>query len=101
MWISLNDGFISAVQDSMAADGLVIRARRKDHLENIFPGLEIFTGIGTDYKYRVFIKKAEFAAILAQRAGEIDYTNFKNSVKNDDLHRLYARFWHLHSEFQK
>ncbi len=101
MWISFNDGFISAIQDRKEADGLVIRTRRKDHLENIFPGLEIFTDIGTDYRYRVFIKKAEFAAILAKRAGEIDYTNFKNSVKDDELHRLYARFWHLHYEYQR
>jgi hypothetical protein len=101
MWISFNDGFISAIQDHKDVDGLVVRARRKEHLENIFPGLEIFTGIGSDYEHRVFIKKAKFATILAKRAGDINYTNFKSSVKDDDLHRLYMRFWHLHHEFQK
>jgi hypothetical protein len=101
MWIAFNDGFISAVQDRKEKDGLVIRARRREHLERIFPKLEIFTGLGTDYKYRIFIKKTEFATLLAERAGEIDYTNFKSSVEDEDLHRLYNRFWRLHYEFQR
>ena len=101
MWISFNDGFISAIQDRKDADGLVIRARRKLHLENIFPGREIFTGIGTDYRYRIFIKKVDFATVLAKRAGEIAYTNFKDSVNDEELHHLYNRFWHLHHEYQR
>jgi hypothetical protein len=101
MWIAFNDGFISAVQDGKDADRLVIRARRREHLERIFPDCEILTGLGTDYKYRIFVNKIKFATLLAQRAAEIDYANFKNSVEDAALHRLYNGFWRLHYEFQK
>jgi hypothetical protein len=30
----------------------------------------------------------------------IDYTNFKNSVQDDQLHDLYSDFWTLHYRYQ-
>ena len=101
MWICFNDGFVSAV--SAGGDMLKVRARRKEHLISIFPNLkdEIVETKHTDYKYRVFIKRDEFADIVSDRIKKIYYDNFKSSVMDDELHDLYADFWSLHYQYQK
>lgn len=101
MWVCFNDGFVSAVQDRERPRGLVVRARNKRHLAHIFPGYDVVMSPDADYVCRLFIHRTEFAEILGDRVAEIDYDNFKASVKDRRLHRLYANFWHLHAEYQR
>ena len=100
MWHCFNDGFVSAVQDRNKLDSLVIRSRKKKILQNLFPNAEIIVGGSTDYNYRVFCSKKEWSKIVADRIMNIGYDNFKNSVSDDDLHNLYAKFWSLHYAYQ-
>lgn len=100
MWICFNDGFVSAVQDPLIEDGLMVRARKGEHLKVLFPDETVFVGEGTDYKYRVYVSKKAFAQVVADRAANIDYTNFKDSVEDDQLHALYERFWLSHLMYQ-
>lgn len=100
MWFCFNDAFVSAVQ-SDKPDVLMIRARRRSHLRSLFPGKPILTTENTDYKYRVFCTKVEWAEIVKERILDIDYTNFKNSVEDDALHHLYEKFWFQHYRYQK
>ena len=100
MWICFNNAFVSAVKCD-DSDLLKIRARRKEHLETLFPDKEIMTTKHTDYKYRVFATKEEFAKIVSDSIMNTKYTNFKNSVNDHDLHDLYADFWHLHYRYQR
>jgi hypothetical protein len=101
MWFCFNDGFCSAVQDRSDPNGLVVRARRRKDIENIFPDKEIIVGGSTDYNYRVFCTKEEFAKLVADSIMNIKYDNFKNSVNDYDLHDLYANFWGLHYDYQR
>lgn len=102
MWLCFNDGFVSAVEDENDDDRLVVRARRKQDIKNIFPNETVYENVGTDYKYRVYCSKKDFAKIVSDRIKkEIDYTNFKNSVVDNDRHQLYADFWSLHYAYQK
>ena len=101
MWVCLNNAFISAVQDENDADLLKIRARNRNHLKVLFPKSKIFSSEATDYRFRVFVPKAEFAALIAKKAMEINYPNFKDSVQDDKLHKLYADFWSLHWRYQQ
>jgi hypothetical protein len=103
MWICLNNAFISAVQDEGDANVLKIRARNRKHLEVLFPKdkKHILESKDADYRFRVFIPKAEFAALLAKKAMEINYPNFKDSVRDNKLHDLYANFWALHWRYQR
>jgi hypothetical protein len=101
MWICFNDGFISAVEDKGDRSRLMVRARRREHLETIVPGRKIIVTPDRDYRYRVLISKDDYADAVAARVRGIDYGNFKNSVGDGDLHDVYARFWSLHHRMQQ
>lgn len=79
MWIYTKDFFASVV---VYKDGLNVRFRSKDHVDRFVTkfGGKIFKLAGTDYKYRIFMKKETFAKILLEVTLEIDYTNFKDVV---------------------
>lgn len=100
MWFCFNDGFISAVADKLGINELVVRSRRREILEILFPEKEIVELTVSDYKYRTYCTKKELSEILVDRIDEIDYTNFKDSVVDNDLHDLYGDFWELHYKYQ-
>jgi ASC-1-like (ASCH) protein len=95
MWISTNKGFISIVRDRQNDDALLVRARRKQHLEEIFPEFKssIIETRHADYRWRVFIKEKDVMVIIARQISLIDYDNFKNSVRDEDLHDAYSEVW--------
>lgn len=101
MWLCFNDGFVSAVQNWDDASGLVVRARRAKILTKLFPKAEIKVTTDSDYRYRVFVSKEEFAKIVTARITDISYSNFKSSVEDGQLHELYAAFWRLHHRYQR
>ena len=101
MWICHNQGFISIVE-SREPDVMMVRARKWEHLRDIFgPHERIHVTPNNDYRFRVFVPRTELAELLAQMVIDVDYTNFKNSVVDDELHDLYAKFWQLHFWFQQ
>ena len=79
---------------------LKVRARNPEHLKALFPTQHIEESTGTDYRWRVFVPKAEFAEWAKKQVEGIAYDNFKNSVDDHDLHDLYADFWTLHWKYQ-
>jgi len=96
MWICLNNGFLSAVEDRNDHDFLMVRARRKEHLEAVFPERinEIYTVPNSDYAYRISVSKKLFAHIISESIiNKISYPNFKNSVKDKILKRFYGLVW--------
>ncbi len=100
MWVCLNDAFVSAVQDHDDPSRLVVRARRKEHLERLFPGRVIVMTPDRDYAARVFVSRDEFASVMADRIEKIDYDNFKSSVDDRQLRDLYKKFWGQHWSYQ-
>ena len=80
MWVMTKYGFYSAVEDYFDKEKkrVVVRARQRQDLENL-----IELGIGgitkesivedrtADYRYRIFITKADWANILAAEASQI------------------------------
>jgi hypothetical protein len=102
MWLCFNNAFVSAVADRNNPKRLLVRARRREHLENLFgQDAEILVNAGTDYKYRTFVDRSVVADLAHRALMNISYDNFKNSVKDDTLHDLYADFWELHYEIQR
>ena len=100
MWICLNNAFISAVQHRNEPDNLMVRARRKEHLAAALPGYEIEETPRADYRYRTVISKEAFKREINSQIDMIDYDNFKNSVKDNDLHDAYSSTWGVMYQLQ-
>jgi hypothetical protein len=118
MWICSTIGFFSVAcaqkaDGSLDPDTVMLRARRKAHLQGLqsrFPkisGLEILVTPRNDYRYRLILPKADWAGMLADLAMEQGYSNFKNeATKNqgktsaDYVHALHE-VWHVMHAIQK
>ena len=80
-WLCFNDAFLSVVNHRDDKDLLVVRARRREHLTNVFgKDAQITVTPERDYKYRVIAERKKVAEIVAARINQIDYGNFKDSV---------------------
>jgi hypothetical protein len=90
------------VADKNNPANLLVRARRKQDLLNACGNdVEVLKDAGTDYRWRTFVDRKAFSALVAARIDKIDYTNFKNSVKDDDLHGMYMDLWSRHYRYQE
>lgn len=121
MWIFTRHGFFSAVC-ARAGDGrrgqpvdpgrIMVRARLRAHLESLkarFPDLlgecQIEESAGTDYKYRIFLAKSIWTAVLQELGEETNYDNFKSAVARhqgrdgidyeDSLHDVWSVMYKL------
>ena len=89
-----NVGFVSAVQYKENKDLIVVRARAPGHLTDIFgPLTEEICSPDRDYSWRTILTRKEFEEGILNSIKKIDYTNFKNSVQDEDLHDAYLDVW--------
>ena len=95
MWVFTSTGFVSLVEDWDDTSKVFVRGRRIEDIDNFFgaEGHSVLHTPNNDYKYRVSIEKSKLADILAQKAREIDYSNFKNSMEDPDLIRFAHEVW--------
>jgi hypothetical protein len=93
MWICFNEAFLSIVAHRDNDALLMVRARREGDIERVFPSALVRRTPDGDYLYRASVTRDVVARTLVQRATDIDYDNFKNSVADDDLHDAYERVW--------
>jgi hypothetical protein len=107
MWLCLNQGFLSIVESENDPMILKVRSRKRDVLEKLFPEQKVIEDSTADYRFRVFVAREKVRECVGRMImGEprhpcaIDYINFKNSVEDDELHALYAKFWGDHRAYQ-
>ncbi len=100
MWIMLNNAFISVVDKAPNPEQLVVRARVEGHIEAVFPQAEVIRDASGDYLFRAFIDRRVVAAAMYQAAMSIDYSNFKNSIKDDRYHDACSSVWGVMSRLQ-
>jgi hypothetical protein len=100
MWLFTTRGFYSVVQDKEDSRKLVVRARLHGDLEKlreIAPKLsDTFQLPRRDYRFRAFISRKDFAAVLPKLLAELDYTNFKDEVwakQGSERADLYHDVW--------
>lgn len=102
MWICANNAFLSIVNSDQDPTVLMVRARRKGDIEATFgPETEVTTIPGRDYQFRAFIKRERVGHVIAQALVDINYGNFKNSVKDHHLHDAYAEVWGVMAGLQE
>lgn len=97
MWIYLNNAFVSVVAHAGDHEGLLVRARREHDIERAL-GL----GLGheqvqhtpdADYPYRLHGNREEIGQIIGAALAAIDYTNYKNSIEDEQLHGTAYRVY--------
>lgn len=100
MWIMSPRGFVSIVRKDCPPDHLLVRARRRQDLEALFPGADIIEGAGTDYRFRAAIPQADVVSIISRELLELDYANHKGATKDHDLHDAYMAVWQAMARLQ-
>jgi hypothetical protein len=102
VWICFNNSFVSIVQDKTQPHKLMVRARAKEHLLNLFgPKAQIIETPDADYRWRVLTTRRRVTQLMSDAIASLDYPNFKDSVEDDRLHRMYARWWGDHYGLQQ
>lgn len=99
MWVFTNRGFFSVVEYADDPTMLVVRARAKrdlDALRSMIPGLKIVVLKNRDYEYRAFVTREAWETAILALTRDIDYGNFKDSVKakmGPGRAGIYTRIW--------
>src|SRR3954471_24140384 len=99
MWLLTPRGFLSVVQDRDDPGRLLVRARVGSDLhalKDLIPDIEPVHGQGTDYPWRAWVDRQSWTRAVAALAGEIDYPNFKNAVRDRqgrERAAVYGRVW--------
>lgn len=101
MWICLNTGFLSVIADKDPAKLIVLARRKRDLLKVFGEDANVVETIDRHYRWRVFVNRENFKAIVAGQIDAINYTNFKTSVKDKDLHEMYREFSQIHLQYQE
>lgn len=96
MWVFTRSGFVSVVLDGEKvkkegdnpdAQTLIVRGRREADVRAVLDGLKgyrsrrVYSSVHTDYRFRAYISRREFADFLKDQAYRIDYTNFKSACR--------------------
>lgn len=91
----MKNSFFSIVADVINPDNLMVRARDSTSIPTIFGDkYEVLVTKENDYRYRAFIPREEVMIAIARELYKIDYTNFKDAVKNKQLHDSYIGVWY-------
>ncbi len=93
MWLFTSKSFISIVQKPGDTDLLTVRARMKGDIEKLFPNVKVEVNKGTDYKYRAKVPRELVAKALNDQVMALNYSNFKNTVKEKKRHSAYMDVW--------
>ncbi|WP_209332437.1 hypothetical protein [Lunatimonas salinarum] len=107
MWIATENGFYSIVKNNFSDEKeneLIVRARKKEDLANVFDAARIETSTQKDYAYRVFASRKEVEALLVATIHNLDYGNFKDHIKSlpsqKDKVPFYSEIWSIMNEYQ-
>ena len=94
MWIMLSDAFFSVVKKDCPEGHLMVRARRPGDIEKVFGRRhKVVAYTKADYHYRCAIPFDEVAQVMVEELRRVVYANFKDSVRDNDLHNAYLRVW--------
>jgi len=94
MWIMMSDAFFSIVEKDCGPDELLVRARRPGDIEKVFGRhVEVERDYSADYLFRAKIARSEVAEVLESEVDRVEYPNFKDSVRDKELHDAYMGVW--------
>jgi len=100
MWIFLNNAFLSIVDKGGDGTSLLVRARKNGDIESVFPGAQVTKTPANDYRYRARIDREAVAQAMAEAVRQIQYLNFKGTVRERVRHDAYMGVWSVMYAFQ-
>jgi hypothetical protein len=100
MWLMLNDSFLSFVSKDCKPSELLVRARRPGDIEKVFPKAKVTEYDKSDYQFRAVVTRESVEQMLIGEVKRIVYNNFKNSVRDHDLHNAYNSVWGTMAKLQ-
>lgn len=105
MWLFTQHGMVSIVRHRDEPELLLVRARRRDHLEAllVIAGLDeltrdIFRQKWADYEFRLLLPDSQLKRILAAQVVDIDYDNFKarcDRIADRGYASALHQVWHV------
>lgn len=104
MWIFLNNSFLSIVapdKKTRRDNRLLVRARAEGDIERVFPKAHVRVTPKADYRFRAWVTRHEVGLAMVKAVSEINYGNFKGSVKEQDRHDAYLSAWAAMNRFQE
>lgn len=102
MWVFSRAGFFSAVAKGNGAHAeICVRARVLADFDKMrelyYPEMSrVHTNQGTDYPYRIYMTRSEWARVMDRMAYDVDYKNFKGMVSAERGYAvadLYSDVW--------
>lgn len=93
MWIIMNKSFLSIVEHPKNKKFLMVRARKKEDILQVFPKCKIWESSKRDYQWRTFLLRREVAIAIGNNVLRINYSNFKNSVLDENRKSAYTEIW--------
>ncbi|CAB4130400.1 hypothetical protein UFOVP119_24 [uncultured Caudovirales phage] len=110
MWIFQSDSFLSIVAPAQSdlppplrpkwQDYLIVRARKRGDIERVFKGVRVVKLPNRDYAFRAYVPRDRVAGVMFDRFMNIEYGNFKGSVKDDERHDAYMSVWSVMNRYQ-
>lgn len=100
MWIMSPKGFVSIVRKDCPPGHLLVRSRRRECLEALFPDADVVENAGTDYQFRAVIPQLDVINVVSRELLDIDYANHKGATKDDELHSAYSAVWSAMARLQ-
>lgn len=84
MWLYTQHGHFSVVRSTTHRDEILVRSRRREHLENLLKASQLRRKIKStpkaDYAYRIVIPVQMWTDLLLFLGSDVDYGNFKSRV---------------------
>lgn len=101
MWFAFRDAWLSIVAHEHEPNLLLVRARRRGDIENVFPYARVIETPGRDYLFRAEIPRDEVSRVIAEVVYTMRVTNFKSSVRDKELHSAYVDVWRRMAKLQQ
>jgi hypothetical protein len=90
MWIFMSESLLSIVAHKTRPNHLLVRARGLHDIAEVFPNAEVEHTPSADYPYRAVLPRKVVARRIAAELEDIQYPNFKDSVRQPYRAMIYA-----------
>ena len=103
MWLFTSNSFVSVVadRDDTQSPRLLVRARIKGDIDQLFPNAEVMETPLADYRYRAWVDRQAVSNAFKKQVEGLTYTNFKNSVKDKERLKPLMHVWQAMFDYQK